>query len=67
MIKNVGGMDRILRIVIGALLILGFFLNKDGAYRWMYWLGLIPLLTGLFQTCPLYRLIGLNTCPMNKR
>lgn len=67
MIKNVGGIDRILRIVIGAALILGYFLNRDGAYSWLYWLGLIPLLTGLFQTCPAYRLFGMNTCPMNKR
>lgn len=67
MIKNVGGIDRILRIVIGAALILGYFLNRDGAYSWLYWLGLIPLLTGLFQTCPAYRLFGVNTCPMNKR
>jgi hypothetical protein len=31
--SNVGGIDRILRIVVGLALILGFFLNPDGAYR----------------------------------
>ncbi|MFB2532274.1 DUF2892 domain-containing protein [Paracoccus sp. p4-l81] len=67
MVKNVGGIDRILRILIGLALIAGFFLNTDATYRWAYLLGLIPLLTGIFQTCPLYRLMGMNTCPMTRR
>ena len=61
--KNVGGIDRILRIVVGAALLLGFFLNGGGAYGWLYLIGIIPLATGLMQTCPLYSLFGLNTCP----
>lgn len=63
---NVGGIDRILRIVVGAALIVGFFLNRDGAWSWLYLLGIIPLLTGLFSTCPLYSILGLNTCPMKR-
>lgn len=61
--KNVGGIDRILRIVVGALLIVAYFLNGDGQYSWLYLLGVIPLATGLFQTCALYSLLGINTCP----
>lgn len=63
---NVGGIDRILRIVVGLALLAGFFLNADAALRWLYLIGLVPLATGLMQTCPLYTILGLNTCPMKK-
>lgn len=63
---NVGGIDRILRIVVGLALLAGFFLNADATYRWAYLLGLIPLLTGIFSTCPAYSLLGFSTCPMKK-
>lgn len=63
---NVGGIDRILRIVVGLALIAGFFLNADASMRWLYLLGIIPLATGLLQTCPLYSILGMNTCPMKK-
>ncbi|MGP9789094.1 YgaP family membrane protein [Roseinatronobacter sp. NSM] len=64
--RNVGGIDRILRIVVGLALLAGFFLNSDASLRWLYLIGLVPLATGLMQTCPLYTLIGLNTCPAKK-
>ncbi|KFE34986.1 YgaP family membrane protein [Thioclava atlantica] len=60
--RNVGGIDRIVRIVVGLGLILGYFLNPEGAYSWLYWLGVIPLATGLLGTCGLYTLLGINTC-----
>ena len=60
--KNVGGIDRILRIVVGLALILGFFLNPDASMRWLYLLGIIPLATGLMQSCVLYSILGINTC-----
>lgn len=59
---NVGGADRILRIVIGAILILGAIM---GYGLWM-WIGVVPLLTGLMSSCPLYSVFGLNTCPIRK-
>lgn len=62
--KNVGGIDRILRIVIGLALIAGFFLNPEGSYRWLYLIGIVPLATGLMGSCLLYRLVGVNTCKM---
>lgn len=63
MTKNVGGIDRILRIIVGlALLSLIFLL--DGNARWWGLIGLAPLLTGLFSTCPVYPLFGFNTCPL---
>ncbi|MEN9410460.1 MAG: hypothetical protein RL216_2434 [Pseudomonadota bacterium] len=66
MTKNVGGIDRVLRIVVGLALIAGFFLNTDGAYRWAYLLGIIPLATGLLSTCPLYSILGISTCPVKR-
>ena len=47
MTRNVGGADRILRILIGLSLIAGFFLDGDATYRWLYLIGIVPLLTGL--------------------
>lgn len=64
--KNVGGIDRVLRIVVGLALLAGFFLNPDAAYRWAYLIGIVPLATGLMSSCPLYTILGLSTCPMKK-
>lgn len=61
--KNVGGIDRVLRIVMGVAL-LSLILFVEGPARWWGLLGIVPLLTGLFQTCPLYTLLGFNTCPL---
>lgn len=66
MSKNVGGIDRILRIAVGILLLFGFFMLPDAGYRWFLLIGIVPLFTGLFQTCPLYSIFGMNTCPMKK-
>jgi Protein of unknown function (DUF2892) len=60
---NVGGIDRILRIVLGLVLIALAFTGTVGA--WGY-IGVVPLLTGAVGFCPLYPLIGMNTCPMQK-
>ncbi len=65
--RNVGTIDRIIRIVIGAALILGFFLNTESSWRVLYLIGIVPLATGLFQTCPAYRLFGLSTCASDRR
>ncbi len=59
--SNVGGIDRILRIVAG-LILLTFVAVYQGDERWFGLIGVIPLMTGLFRFCPAYRLIGVNTC-----
>lgn len=61
---NEGGIDRIVRIVAG-LVLLG--LMATGAIGWWGWLGIVPLATGLIGWCPAYTLLGLNTCPMKSR
>ncbi len=63
MTSNVGGIDKILRIVAGAGLIGATAAGMLPA--WGY-IGIVPLATGLMGWCPLYPLIGLNTCPMKK-
>ncbi|MCC0022135.1 MAG: DUF2892 domain-containing protein [Nitratireductor sp.] len=64
--NNVGGIDRALRIIVG-LVLLGLFFVYPGA-PWRYWtlIGIIPLFTGLFGTCPLYSILGMNTCPAKR-
>lgn len=63
---NVGGIDRILRIVVGLALIALFFLDSSASWRWLYLIGIVPLATGLMSTCPLYSVLGLSTCPLKK-
>lgn len=58
--KNVGGMDRMLRIVVGLVLTV---LAATGVVGPWGWLGLIVLATGVFSFCGAYALLGLNTCP----
>jgi len=57
---NVGGIDRILRIVLGLVLI---GLALTGTIGVWGWIGVVPLATGFMSFCPLYTMIGMNTCP----
>jgi hypothetical protein len=61
--KNVGMIDRVVRIILGIVLIAVFALNMVAA-PWSYLvvlIGLIALVTGAVGTCPLYSVIGFNT------
>mgnify|MGYP000962024893 FL=1 len=60
---NVGGIDKILRILVGIALIAWAVF---GGPVWA-WIGILPLATGLMGWCPAYTLIGLNTCPLSKK
>ena len=58
---NVGSLDRAIRIFLGlALLSLVFLLN--GQIRWIGLIGVVPLLTAVVSFCPMYTLLGLNSC-----
>jgi hypothetical protein len=59
--KNVGGIDRVLRIVVGLILTVLAASGQIGAWGW---LGLVVLATGLFSFCGAYALLGMNTCPV---
>jgi hypothetical protein len=62
--SNVGGVDRVLRIVLG-LVLLG--LAATGTVGWWGWLGIVPLATGLVGWCPPYAIFGISTCKMKAR
>ena len=65
--KNVGSIDRALRIVVGLALLAAFFLDSGAAYSWLYLIGIVPLVTGLMSSCPAYSLLGMSTCAIDRR
>ena len=60
---NVGGIDRVLRIVVGLVLIA---LAATGTVGVWGWVGVAPLLTGLLRWCPAYPLLGISSCSLRK-
>ncbi len=64
MSKNVGAIDRTLRVLLGVVL-LSLVVLLDTPMRWWGLVGLVPLLTGLFSFCPLYSLLGISSCPVS--
>jgi Protein of unknown function (DUF2892) len=60
---NEGMIDRALRVAAGLLLLALMFTGTIGVWGWI---GLVPLATGALGWCPLYTVLGLNTCPMKK-
>ena len=61
--RNEGNLDRILRVVVGAIVISLVFVGPQSAWGWV---GLVPLVTGLAGKCPVYSLLGINTCGINR-
>lgn len=60
---NVGGLDRAIRIIVGLALIALTLTGTIGAWGWI---GVLPLATGLFRTCPAYSIFGFSTCGKGK-
>jgi len=60
---NEGTIDRILRIILGLALISIVFVGPQTPWGWI---GVIPLVTGLVGMCPLYAILGINSCPVDK-
>lgn len=56
--SNVGKLDRVIRIILGIILVGNVFV---GLQTVVGWIGLILIVTGLLGTCPVYSLIGINT------
>jgi hypothetical protein len=63
MTRNEGNLDRALRIIAGLVLISLVFIGPQTPWGWI---GLVPLVTGLVGMCPIYSILGINTCPMKK-
>ena len=60
---NVGSVDRILRIVVGVVLIALVFVGPKTPFGWI---GVVPLVTALFRTCPIYSIFGISTCRLSR-
>ncbi len=60
---NVGGFDRILRVVLGLVLI---GLAATGAVGAWGWIGVVPLATAALGFCPLYTVLGFSSCPVKR-
>lgn len=63
MAYNVGGVDRVLRIFVGLVLVVLAVTHTVGIWGWV---GVVPLATGLFGRCPAYTLFGIKTCKSAK-
>ena len=61
MLKNVGSLDRSIRVALGLGLLSLLFIRQDNS-RWLGLLGLIPLFTAYLSWCPLYTVLGIATC-----
>ncbi|HPF73921.1 MAG: DUF2892 domain-containing protein [Lysobacteraceae bacterium] len=59
---NVGKLDRVARVIVGAGLV-AWAATSGPVWAWI---GVIPLATGAIGMCPLYSLVGINTCPRDK-
>ena len=59
--RNEGTLDRALRIILGIVLLSLVFVGPMTPWGWV---GLIPLVTGLIGSCPVYTILGLRTCPL---
>jgi hypothetical protein len=69
MTTNMGTIDRVVRIIVGILLIayaipIGF---ASTGWNWVGWIGVIPLATALLGNCPLYSVFGFTTCPASAK
>lgn len=60
--RNEGTVDRALRVALGLALL---FVAVTGRGVWGY-IGVVPLLTGLMGSCPLYSVLGISTCPVKQ-
>jgi predicted small integral membrane protein len=60
---NEGTADRVLRVLVGAAILSLAFIGPKTPWAWF---GLVPILTGLVGSCPLYTVLGIGTCPVHR-
>ncbi|HEY5524590.1 MAG TPA: DUF2892 domain-containing protein [Clostridium sp.] len=63
--KNVGSVDKFVRVIVGIILLSLLFLVK-GNLKYLGLIGLVPILTATFSCCPLYSIFGINSCKIKK-
>ncbi|MGE0584768.1 MAG: DUF2892 domain-containing protein [Flavobacteriaceae bacterium] len=67
MTRNVGSIDRVIRIVLGIVLIAFAVAGPaEISWKWIGWIGVVPLLTAIVGWCPIYSILGIRTCPAAK-
>jgi len=64
--KNIGGIDRILRIVVGLALIAFALVGPETGYNVWGFVGIVPLATALLGWCPPYAMFGISTCSVKE-
>jgi hypothetical protein len=64
MTKNEGTIDRALRVIVGLVLLSLVFIGPQTMWGLI---GIVPLATGLIGNCPLYSILGINTCAVKSR
>jgi hypothetical protein len=62
--RNVHNIERVVRVLVGIGIVSMAFVGPETP--WAY-LGIVPIVTGLIGTCPLYTVCGFGTCAMNKK
>ncbi|MGM0571974.1 DUF2892 domain-containing protein [Marinobacter sp.] len=63
MTKNMGSADRVIRVIIGLVLLSLVFVGPQTPWGWI---GIIPLVTAAIGVCPLYSIVGIKTCPTKR-
>lgn len=61
--RNEATVERVIRVIAGIGLLSLVFVGPQTPWGWI---GVVPLLTGLIGSCPLYTLLGISTCPMKE-
>jgi Inner membrane protein YgaP-like, transmembrane domain len=59
--NNMGKIDRMLRLILGVALLAAFFIFPDASWRWFTLIGIIPLVTAMVSSCPIYSIFGWNS------
>ncbi|GAA6202257.1 DUF2892 domain-containing protein [Aquicoccus sp. SU-CL01552] len=59
--SNLGNIDRIGRILLGAAMLIAFTVFAPAAFAWLFLLGLLPMASGLLGTCPIYAQLNHST------
>lgn len=59
--QNVGTIDRVLRVIVGLVLIGYAVIGPDSSYKLLGWIGIVPLVTAFLGSCPAYSIIGIKT------